>query len=162
MVNNQQNISVKELLRIIPDDKISSLAADTKVDYCTKVLYGRSVFYMILYALLESDRASLRTMEDIFNSVKFKFLFNLDQDKTVRHSSISERLSVMDVIFFENLFDIFYTRLTGLYSDKELSKYNLIRVDSTMVAEAADKLAQGMRVGSKTDKKQIKYTIGFN
>ena len=162
MVNNQQNISVKELLRIIPDDKISSLAADTKVDYCTKVLYGRSVFYMILYALLESDRASLRTMEDIFNSVKFKFLFNLDQDKTVRHSSISERLSVIDVFFFENLFDIFYTRLTGLYSDKELSKYNLIRVDSTMVAEAADKLAQGMRVGSKTDKKQIKYTIGFN
>jgi len=161
-VKNKQHISVKELLSIIPDDKISSLAADTKVDYCTKVLYGRSMFYMILYALLESDRASLRTMEDIFNSVKFKFLFNLDQDKTVRHSSISERLSVMDASFFEKLFDVFYARLTGLYSEKELSKHNLVRVDSTMVAEAADKLVQGMHTGSKTDKKQIKYTISFD
>lgn len=161
-MNKKHNISVKELLSVIPDDKISTLAVDTKVDYCTKVLYGRSMFYMILYALLESDRASLRTMEDIFNSIKFKFLFNLDQDKTVRHSSISERLSVMDASFFEKLFDEFYARLSILYSEKELSRHNLVRVDSTMVAEAANKLVEGMRLGSKTDKKQIKYTIGFD
>jgi hypothetical protein len=149
-------------LGVIPDTAISSLAADTKVDYCTKVLYGRSVFYMILYSLLESDRNSLRTMEDIFNSTKFKFLFHLDQDKTVRHSSISERLSVMNATFFEKLFDCFYKRLSGLYSEKELEEKKLVRVDSTMVAEVADKLAQGMRVGTKSDKKQIKYTIGFD
>lgn len=71
--NKNTNITVKELLSVIPDDKISDLAASTHVDYCTKVLYGRSVFYMILYSLLESDRTSLRTMEDIFNSAKFKF-----------------------------------------------------------------------------------------
>ena len=100
--SQKKNITVKELLSVIPDDKISTLAVNTNVDYCTKVLYGRSVFYMILYSLLESDRTSLRTMEDVFNSVKFKFLFNLDQSKTVRYSSISERLSVMDVNFFEN------------------------------------------------------------
>jgi hypothetical protein len=112
----KQHITVKELLNVIPDDKIYSLAANTQVDYCTKVLYGRSVFYMILYSLLESDRTSLRTMEDIFNSTKFKFLFNLDQNTTVRHSSISERLSVMDVSFFEQLFDHFYNQLSQLYS----------------------------------------------
>jgi hypothetical protein len=61
----KQHITVKELLNVIPDDKIYSLVANTQVDYCTKVLYGRSVFYMILYSLLESDRTSLRTMEDI-------------------------------------------------------------------------------------------------
>ena len=99
-MKKKENISVRELLSIIPDDQISTLAANTKVDYCTKVLYGRSVFYMILYSLLESDRTSLRTMEDIFNSVKFKFLFNMDQEATVRYNSISERLSVMDVSFF--------------------------------------------------------------
>jgi hypothetical protein len=154
--SQKKNITVKELLSVIPDDKISTLAANTHVDYCTKVLYGRSVFYMILYSLLESDRTSLRTMEDIFNSVKFKFLFNLDQSKTVRYSSISERLSVMDVSFFEKLFEHFYNHLSQLYSQQELDKYNLVRVDSTMVTETSAKLAQGMNFKHKNNnKKQI-------
>ena len=162
-LKNQQQIRVKELLSVIPDDKIVSLAASTQVDYCTKVLYGRSVFYMLLYGLLETERASLRTMEDIFNSVKFKFLFNLDQHKSVRHSSISDRLSVMDVVFFEQLFEHFYNQLSHLYPQEELLKHNIVRVDSTMVAETSAKLSSGMCVGQKKDgKKQIKYTIGFD
>jgi len=161
--SQKKNITAKELLSVIPDDKISTLATNTHVDYCTKVLYGRSVFYMILYSLLESDRTSLRTMEDIFNSVKFKFLFNLDQSKTVRYNSISERLSVMDVSFFEKLFEHFYTQLSDLYSQKELEKQNLIRVDSTMVAETSAKLSQGMNFKHKNNKKkQAKYTLGFD
>ena len=161
-MKKKENISVRELLSIIPDDQISTLAANTKVDYCTKVLYGRSVFYMILYSLLESDRTSLRTMEDIFNSVKFKFLFNMDQEATVRYNSISERLSVMDVSFFEKLFELFYARLSILYSEKELSEKKLVRVDSTMVAEVSNKLEQGMCVGRNNEIKQIKYTVGFD
>lgn len=157
------NITVKELLSIIPDGQISHLAANTHVDYCTKVLYGRSVFYMILYSLLESDRTSLRTMEDVFNSVKFKFLFNLDQSKTVRYSSISERLSVMDVSFFEKLFEHFYNQLSQLYSEQELDKYNLVRVDSTMVAETSAKLALGMNFKHKNNsKKHAKFTVAFD
>jgi len=38
--SQKKNITVKELLCVIPDDKISTLAANTQVDYCTKVLYG--------------------------------------------------------------------------------------------------------------------------
>ncbi|MBP1637798.1 MAG: transposase [Bacteroidetes bacterium] len=160
---SKKNISVKELLSVIPDDKISNLAVSTHVDYCTKVLYGRSMFYMILYSLLESERTSLRTMEDIFNSVKFKFLFNLDQNKTVRYSSISERLSVMDVSFFEELFEHFYNQLSKLYSQQELDKYNLVRVDSTMVTETSAKLAKGMSLKHKNnDKKQAKFTVAFD
>jgi IS4 transposase len=161
--SQKKSITVKELLSVIPDDKISTLAVNTHVDYCTKILYGRSVFYMILYSLLESDRTSLRTMEDIFNSVKFKFLFNLDQSKTVRYSSISERLSVMDVSFFENLFEHFYNHLSQLYSQQELDKYNLVRVDSTMVTETSAKLAQGMNFKHKNNsKKQAKFTVAFD
>ena len=112
---------------------------------------------------METDRASLRTMEDIFNSKKFKFLFNLDQDKRIRHSSISDRLSVMDVGFFEQLFNHFYNQLSRLYLQEEILKHNLVRVDSTMVAETSAKLSAGMCVGKKKDgKKQIKYTIGFD
>ena len=73
-----QKISVAELLQLIPDDAICKLAKDTKVDYCSKVLYGRSVFYLLLYGLLQVERSSQRTLEDVFNSDKFKFLFNID------------------------------------------------------------------------------------
>jgi len=113
-----QKVSVEELLKLIPDEEISILAKDTKVDYCAKVLYGRSVFYLLLYGLLQIDRTSQRGLEDLFNSSKFKFLFNIDPTKTIRHSSISERLSVMDAVFFEQTFELFYQKLSSLYSEQ--------------------------------------------
>lgn len=85
---DKKTITVKELLSILSDESLSKLAKDTNVDYCSKVLYGRSVFYMLLLGLLESDRPSLRTMEDIFNSRRFKFLFNIHQNVSVKYNSI--------------------------------------------------------------------------
>lgn len=159
----KKTITVKDLLSIISEDSLVSMAKDTNVDYCSKVLYGRSVFYMLLLGLLESNRPSLRTMEDIFNSRRFKFLFNIHQKVSVKYNSISERLSVMDVEFFEKLFEQYYTQLSILYSSQEILQNRIIRVDSTMVAETSSLLCQGMNVGKKKDgKKQVKYTIGFD
>lgn len=159
----KKSITVKELLSVISDESLISLAKNTQVDYCSKVLYGRSVFYMLLLGLLESDRASLRSMEDIFNSRRFKFLFNINQEVSVKHNSISERLSVIDVGFFERLFELFYSQLSSLYSKEDILQNKIIRVDSTMVAETSARLSKGMNVGRKKDgKKQIKYTIGFD
>jgi len=158
-----QKISVEELLKLIPDEEISILANDTKVDYCAKVLYGRSVFYLLLYGLLQIDRTSQRSLEDVFNCNKFKFLVNIDPTKTIRHSSISERLSVMGTVFFEKTFELFYQQLSSLYSEEDMLSSLITRVDSTMVAEASSKLSQGMTVGCKKgSKKHIKYTIGFD
>lgn len=160
---NKKTVTVKELLSIISDDSLLSMAKDTNVDYCSKVLYGRSVFYMLLLGLLESDKPSLRTMEDIFNSRRFKFLFNIHQKVSVKYNSISERLSVMDVNFFEKIFEQYYSQLSTLYSSHEILQNKIIRVDSTMVAETSARLSKGMNIGCKKDgKKQIKYTIGFD
>jgi len=101
--SKNKNITVKKLLSVIPDDSLVALAKDTNVDYCSKVLFGRSVFYMLLMGLLESSRPSLRSMQDIFNSRRFKFLFNINKDVSVKFNSISDRLAVMDVDFFEKL-----------------------------------------------------------
>lgn len=161
--SRKKGITVKELLTIIPDDVLRTLAASTDVDKYTKILYGRSMFYMILYSLLETDRASLRTMEDVFNSAKFKFLFNLDQSKTVRYNSISERLSAINVDFFEKAFGYFYNHISRLYSEQELVNLNIIRVDSTMVAETSAKLKKGMSFNHKNNsKKQVKFTVAFD
>ena len=161
--SKNKNITVKELLSVIPDDSLVALAKDTNVDYCSKVLFGRSVFYMLLMGLLESSRPSLRSMQDIFNSRRFKFLFNINKDVSVKYNSISDRLAVMDVDFFEKLFELFFSKLSTLYSSEEILQKKIIRVDSTMVAETSAKLSMGMNVGKKKDgKKQVKYTVGFD
>jgi IS4 transposase len=158
-----QGISVAEMLNAIPDEAIMRLASETKVDYYSKVLYGRSVFYMLLMGLLSSERASLRLLEDIFNRKSFKILFHLDHSKSVKYNSISERLEVMDVTFFERLFELFYAQLSDLYSQEEILEQKIVRVDSTMVAETSAKLVQGMNIGCKKDgKKQTKFTVAFD
>jgi hypothetical protein len=86
-------------------------------------------------------------MEDIFNSSVFKFLFNLPGDKTVRYSSISERISIINLEFFRQSYDLIFSIFNQYYSPEEIEKNRLVRVDSTMVAEAANKLKKGMNIG---------------
>lgn len=102
-------------------------------------------------------------MEDIFNSATFKFLFNLDSARRVKYNSISERLSIINIDFFRKSYELIHTQFSQYYTEEEIENLHLIRVDSTMVAEAANKLQRGMNIGKKKDgKKQIKYTIAFD
>ena len=155
-------VQISHLLSILPIEQLNKIAVETKVNYYSKILDGQSLFYLLLFSLIECQRNSLRTMEDIFGSQTFKFLFNLDKEKTVKFNSISERLSVVNVIFFEKVYDSVFATFSNLYNWEEIEKQNLIRVDSTMVAEAANKLKQGLSVGVKDGKKQLKYTFAYN
>lgn len=83
------SVSVKQLLNLIPDDELSRLAGKTSIDYWTSVLYGKSMFYLLLYGLADSDKTSLRSLEDVFNSRRLKYPFNLDPNQTTRYNSIS-------------------------------------------------------------------------
>jgi hypothetical protein len=163
MKADTQKISIIQLLSLIPDEDIRKIAKRTKVDYYAKILDGKSLLCLILYSLIESQRNSLRTMEDIFNSSAFKFLFNLDSMKKVKYNSISERLSVININFFKKTYELIYSQFSKYYTEEEIENLHLIRVDSTMVAEAANKLKKGMNIGRKKDgKKQIKYTIAYD
>lgn len=162
MTTKANNISILQLLSLLPAQELNRIAKKTMVNHYVKVLDGESVFYLLLYSLVECQRNSLRTMEDIFNSSAFKFLFNLDKDKTVRYNSISERLSVINPEFFKQAYELIFDLFSDYYNQSEIEKHRLIRVDSTMIAEAANKLKKGMNIGSKTTKKQIKYTVAFD
>ena len=163
MLPKEKKISVINLLTFLPDEELNRIANKTNVNYYVKVLDGKSVLYLILYALIECQRNSLRTMEDIFNSSAFKFLFNLTAFKTVKYNSISERLSVINPDFFKQAYELIFKQYSQYYNDVEIENHKLIRVDSTMIAEAANKLKKGMNVGlKKNGKKQIKYTIGYD
>jgi hypothetical protein len=163
MKSETNKISITQLLALIPDEDIRKIAKKTLVDYYSKILDGRSLLCLILYSLIESQRNSLRTMEDIFNSSAFKFLFNLDPNKKVKYNSISERLSVINIDFFKKSYELIYNQFSQHYSEQEIENLKLVRVDSTMVAEAANKLLNGMNIGKKKDgKKQIKFTVAYD
>ncbi|MDD2192624.1 MAG: IS4 family transposase [Bacteroidales bacterium] len=160
-------VSAQQLLKLIPENMFSKLATITKVDYCAKVLQGERVFYLLLYGFLHSGKLSQRKLEQIFCSPSFKFLFNYSSDMKVGRSSISERLSKINVDFFKQSYELLYKELGKHYSEKEIFKMNLMRVDSTMVAETCNKLKKGFTVGKLADKKgsrrhQIKYTMAYD
>ena len=151
---------------MVPDKMLAEVAARTKVDYCAKVLTGLRMFYLLLYALLCDDRLSQRKLEAVFASQPFKTLFNYSPDMKVTRSSISTRLKTISLDFFEQAYELIYGKFSALYTEKEVRNLNLIRVDSSMVAETCNKLKEGFTVGrkgeGKADRKQIKYTMAYD
>ena len=103
---------------------------------------------------------SQRTLEDTFNSSGFKALFGLGEDEKVRRSSISERLSKIEVNYFREIYEQMYGRFSELYDKSEIEKYNLIRVDSTIVADTCSKLKEG--IDQKSGKKLVKFSFSFD
>jgi len=160
----EDGIGVSDLLKLIPDDLLLDLAAETKVDYQVKKLFGQNVFNLLLYGLLSSERIGLRSLEDFYNSRKFKALFKLPgTPANAKYNSLSARLATMKVDYFERAYEAVYEQCSLLYDESTLSsRYKITRVDSTMVCQTASKLEQGINVGVKKDgKKQIKYTLSL-
>lgn len=154
-------VSVSDLLQVVPEALLAHLSATTKVDYYSKVLHGKKLFYLLLYGILENDRLSQRTLEDTFNDPIFKMLFNLDQSESVCRSSISERLSKIDSGYFKQIYECIYEQFSELYSSTERGKYNIIRVDSTIVSETCNKLMEGL-AHNQTGKAAVKYSTAFD
>ena len=147
-----------DLLNLISEDKFDFLAAESKVDYKVHKLHGKTMFKLILYSLLTTKKASLRVMESVFHSYGFKQFSAVGQEQT-RFTSIRDRLNTINADYFEQLFSSCYDLFSSHVENKDK---HILRYDSTMVALSAKLLKIGMKVGSKTEKKQIKFSIGFD
>lgn len=166
-VFKDHKISIQKILELIPEDLLSRLAKDTKVDYCAKVLYGERMFNLLLYGLITTERTSQRTLEDLFGSEMFKTLFCYGPGMTISRSSISTRLSTIDPEFFRLAYEHIYVEFSKHFPDQEQQKHRIIRVDSTMVAETCNKLKKGLTPGDKKASggektKQVKLTMAFD
>jgi len=159
-VFKDHKISLKQVLEFIPEALLSHLSATTKVDYYSKVLHGRKMFYLLLFCIFDNEKLSQRTLEDTFNSSGFKALFGLGEEEKIRRSSISERLSKIDSNYFKEIYEQMYGKFSALYSKTEIEKYNLIRVDSTIVADTCNKLKEG--IDQKSGKKLVKFSFSFD
>lgn len=160
----EDGIGVSDLLKLIPEDLLLDLAAETNADYQVKKLYAQNVFNLLLYGLIKGERVGLRSLEDFYNSKKFKLLFKMPgTTKSAKYNSLSARLATMNVSYFEKAYQAIYEQCSLLYDESVLSsRYKITRVDSTMVCQTAAKLEKGINVGCKKDgKKQVKYTISL-
>jgi hypothetical protein len=160
----EQKISITELLHEIPSTELQQIAVETKVDHYSKELHGKWMFYLLLYALLRIDRLSQRGLADVFSSPLFRFLFNYQsKKKKISHSSLSERLSVIQVEFFYKAYELIYKRFSSLYTKEEIAGMYLQRVDSTLIKDCSGKLQAGITCGNDYKKwKMIKCTINFD
>src|SRR6266850_4592432 len=105
-MKTKNSISVKQLLDCIPCEKFTRLAEITGVNHQVKKLSGEVIFKLLLMSVLNSEKISLRVMEDLYKSKRFRLLAELDAENTTRHTSLSDRLMNIKAEYFEQLFDI--------------------------------------------------------
>ncbi len=136
----------EEILNCITEEELSFLAAETKVNHQVKKLEGALMFKLILFSLLEYGKPSLRVLEECFKAPRFIASANF-KNINAKFNSISERLSTIDVCYFENIFKLLFEKFNKeLKEEKSLQKY-----DTTMVAISSKLANWGMKVGSKTN-----------
>jgi hypothetical protein len=154
-----QSVLASELVALLGDNLLEDLAKSLQADKWVIKLKTTTVFKLVLYSLLDSERISLRTMADQFTSIPFQTLEQSILGQSTAHSSLRDRLINIDVRFFERIYDKAFALLSAQYGSKQLTgTYNIKRYDSTMIAVFSHML-KGMQVGNTSRKKnQVKLT----
>jgi len=154
-----QSVLASELVALLGDNLLEDLAKSLQADKWVIKLKTATVFKLVLYSLLDSERISLRTMADQFTSIPFQTLEQSIVGQSTAHSSLRDRLINIDVRFFERIYDKAFALLSAQYGSKQLTgAYNIKRYDSTMIAVFSHML-KGMQVGNTSRKKnQVKLT----
>ncbi|MCC6584229.1 MAG: IS4 family transposase [Chitinophagales bacterium] len=149
-------MNASALLNLIPEKELEFISAETKTDHQVKKLTGPTMFRLILFSMLNSNKTSLRIMESFYHSATFKALAG-KENSTTKYNSIRDRITTINAEYFEKIFYVLFDK----FSDKLEKKNTLIRFDSTMIAVSSKLVDWGMKVGHKTNKKQLKYTVGM-
>lgn len=154
-----EGVSAEALVKLLDSSILEDLVQSLESDKWVIKLKTVTVFKLVLYSLLDSERISLRTMADQYTSIPFQTLEQSVIGQVTAHSSIRDRLLNIDVRFFERVYEQSLGLLHTHYGSKELTgSYNIKRYDSTMIAVFSHML-QGMSVGNTTrNKNQVKLT----
>jgi len=161
-LSSEEGLSVKALLELIPEELINDLAAQFMADKWVRKLKAGYFFKLILFSILNSERLSLRIMEDNFEDPLFRALAPAVSADEVTWTGIRERLINVKSVFFQKLYEAVYERAHALYGGERLSTYHIRKYDSTMIATFSH-LLEGMKVGNtKKGKTQVKITTEFS
>jgi hypothetical protein len=159
------NTKVRDLLSLLDTSILDKAAALSAVDYNAKKLGGEVMFKLLLMSLLDSGKMSLRLMEQLYRSNRFKLFAGLEPGGSIRHSSLSERLCGIEVGYFKEIFEQ-AVKLCRERLGNNLDPYNIRQFDSTTVSASAKLLMTGMVNGLKGKDgehrcRQIKFTVGL-
>lgn len=162
-----QKISIIDLIRELPLEEMREEAKELGVDYKSKKLDCISLLAYILQSFLLTTRLSQRKIGNSAGLMSLHELFGINiHEGKVSHSSISARLATINPKFFEDSYVMLYKRSLHELGSGELYDSNLVRIDTTLVAETSNKLLEGIRTGVNKryggERRQIKYGMAFN
>ena len=154
----ENSIRAEDVIDLVPDHLLDTIAMETGIDYSVKKLQGKNIFKLFLFGVLNGRKLSLRILAEIFKSNKFKQLFDVQSDN-IKHSAIGMRLSKIDYRYFERIFEhLVASEKVGVVSlgDKRI---DVRKIDSTIVVLSSKLLKVGIENASKH---MIKYSVEIN
>lgn len=133
----------EDVISLVPDEILDNLSSETGVDYSVKKLRGKSIFKLFLFACLNGGGVSLRLLEAIFQSERFRNLFN-PQAQTIKHSALSMRLRNINSRYFEKIFEYLISspKLETVLFDRK--KISVSKIDTTIVTLSGKLLKFGL------------------
>lgn len=164
----KEKVSAIRLIKELPYKELSEIASETRVDYKAKKLHGIDLIIDLVMAMLTSSQVSQRIISLKNGLPVIEDMLGIPDAnrKAVAHSSLSERLDSVNIDFFKGSYEMLCKKYQKFVPDDVLDEMRITRVDSTMVAETANKLKEGFKTGitSNVDKerRQLKYTMAYN
>lgn len=150
-------MNFEQLIKLLPQESLDFISAETKVDHQVKKLSGLVIFKLILYSMLNSQKLSLRIMESYVSSAQFKQLAGTDF--TTKYNSIRDRICTINASYFEQLFSQIFTTYNAYLKEEKA----LVKADSTYVRIAAKLVDWSMENGTNKTKKlqhkQVKFSV---
>lgn len=149
-------MKIEDLLALIPDEDLAFLSAETKVDHQVKKLTGITIFKLILFSMLNTNKVSLRVMEEFLNTATFKSISGMD--KGAKFNSIGDRISNINVDFFEKIYSSLFDKVNTLLAEKSA----VVKVDTTYVSISAKLVDWSLRKGGQNkDLRHLKIGLGL-
>ena len=152
---------LNRLLSFISDDDLEAFALETGVNKHTKKLHGQLLFKLLVYCFVTEKDNSLRGMRSALESTIFRALSGMSDEFSIAHSSISERLNIINHKFFEKIY--FHCskayRGTGVNSNREI-----VRFDSTIISLSTRLIDIGynLKGGDAEKYRLLKFTLGYS
>ena len=165
---SSDKVSAIRLIKSLPYNEFENIASQTHVDYKAKKLTGINVMADCILAMLSSSRPSQRiiSMENGLPIIDDIAGRKTMPRQCVSHSSLSERLDNIEISFFEKSYSLLCSRYRKFVPEDCMDGTSITRIDSTMVAETANKLAEGFTTGitkkACRDRRQLKYTMAYD
>ena len=152
---------LNRLLSFISDEDLEAFALETDVNKHTKKLHGQLLFKLLVYCFITEKDNSLRGMQSALESAIFRALSGTSNGFSVAHSSISDRLNIINPEFFGKIFSHCSKKYKG--SSSKVNK-NIIRFDSTIVSMSTKLINIGynLKGGGAEKYRLLKFTVGYS